>query len=113
MKLMKLMKLMIVISITLGINTNILAQESKHLIYENTAGYPYQQLIDRVDSVKILFSEGEHLITCSVAIEDQGRKTVSKAVAVSKNRFKVKPINACLDFGLARKWLASTLQSSK
>jgi hypothetical protein len=95
--------------IVLGFTNKVWANEVKQLSYENTEGYPYEQLIDRVDSIKIIFSESEGVITCSASIEYKNQEIVSKPVKVLKNRFKVKPLKACLNTKQARKWLAKTL----
>lgn len=104
------MKKIILILFILGLNNKGWADEAKPINHENTAGYPYEQLIDRVKSIKILFSESEGVITCSASIEYNSQEIVSKPVKVLKNRFKVRPLKACLNTNQARKWLAKTLQ---
>lgn len=103
------MKKITLILLFYGLN-NVLANEVKQLTHENTAGYPYEQLIARADSIKILFSESEEIITCSAALEYKNQAIVSEPVKVLKNRFKVRPFKACLNTTQARKWLAKILR---
>jgi hypothetical protein len=103
------MKKAILILIIIGFNNQAWANDVKQLSYENTEGYPYEQLINRVDSLKIIFSESENIITCSASMEYKNQEILSKPVKVLKNRFKVRPLKACLTTKQARSWLATTL----
>lgn len=71
-------------------------------------GYPYGLLVERVDSVKILFSENQQGISCSVELENKGSMHKSDTVFVKKNRFQLKPLSSCLNRDQAKNWLAKT-----
>ncbi|TRY32634.1 hypothetical protein [Aliiglaciecola sp. M165] len=71
-------------------------------------GYPYGLLVERVDSVKILFSEDQQGISCSVELENKGSLHKSDTVYVKKNRFEQKPLSSCLARSQAKTWLAQT-----
>lgn len=74
---------------------NTLAKVNEITIYDNS-GYPYQQLIDRYDSVQIRFIEGERGVTCKVEMQKGSKVTQYSQQSATQKQFNKAPLQACI-----------------
>jgi hypothetical protein len=74
----------------------------------SSEGYPYQQLISRVDSVKIIFTEREEGVQCKVNVTHGQLQQETQLVRVTAKQFEEKPLASCLPRIRAKVMLAST-----
>jgi len=72
------------------------------------AGYPYDLLLKRSNSLKIIYTIEEQKVTCSVVLADGDKTEESSTVVVNKKRFEEEPLANCLVRQTAKKWLAAT-----
>jgi len=102
---MKLFYLFTIISILVLPTAHVKAELSK--LYSNK-GYPYNLLISRTDSIKIIYSEKEESIHCRVEINWGNNKLVSNEVQTESKTFDDMPLASCLTRKQAKTILAST-----
>jgi hypothetical protein len=74
----------------------------------SSEGYPYKLLINRTDSVKILFTESKEGIACRVEVAKSMKYQITELVNVTKEQFEQKPLASCLPRVQAKSILAST-----
>lgn len=106
------MNLIIAISIAAGISaTTLVPQDAAPLslnkLYSD-AGYPYNMLLERADSMKIIYTIKAQEVTCSVLLENGDAPQESPKVIVSKKHFNEEPLANCLLRVKAKQWLAAT-----
>jgi hypothetical protein len=72
-------------------------------------GYPYGPLVQRMDSVKIRYSELHNKqVQCSTELKNNAQIWTSEVRKVSEKKFNKAPLKACLKRDLARQILAGT-----
>jgi hypothetical protein len=65
-------------------------------------------LVNRIDTVKIIYTINKQEVKCSVALKDSKVNEQSAAVIVSKADFDEKPLASCLARDQAKQWLSKT-----
>ena len=83
------------------------AIESKY----STKGYPYKDLIERTQEVKIIYSENTQSITCRVEVTDENSQWLSDSKTISHQTFAEAPLASCLSREDAKNQLAKTYAS--
>jgi len=73
-------------------------------------GYPYKLLINRANSIKIIYSENSNNIDCKVVFNWNDQKLVSQSMLVSRENFKDEPLASCLTREKAKSMLKVTFQ---
>ena len=73
-------------------------------------GYPYKQLVQRSDTVKLIYSQDGHNVTCKVAIEHKGQASTTPKQTISAAKFADKPLASCLKRDAAKSLLAMTFK---
>ncbi|REL27322.1 hypothetical protein DXX93_12610 [Thalassotalea euphylliae] len=73
-------------------------------------GYPYKQLINRANQVKLSFTESKakKLVTCRVNVALGNEVFDSPKVTVTNAAFTEKPLASCLARNQAKAWLAAS-----
>ena len=72
-------------------------------------GYPYKLLIDRAESINIIYSEDSlGNIQCSVKAVVAGQELLTSEKVADKAKFKQKPLASCLSRQKAKELLAKT-----
>lgn len=71
------------------------------------AGYPYQNLINKAKTVKILFTDKNEHVYCRIRVEWSTQDRTTERVQVTKAQFKQKPLVSCLPRAEAKKLLAN------
>jgi hypothetical protein len=71
-------------------------------------GYPYGPLVQRIESVKIRYSQQQNEVQCSAEISDKGQTWRSEVRKVSVKSFNKLPLKSCLERDLAKQILATT-----
>lgn len=72
-------------------------------------GYPYGPLIQRIDSVKIRYSElGNKQMKCSTELRNNSQVWTTEVRQVSAKKFNKTPLKVCLERDLAKRILAGT-----
>ncbi|WJG07989.1 hypothetical protein [Aliiglaciecola sp. LCG003] len=71
-------------------------------------GYPYNLLLSRGGSVKIIYTEEQQGINCRVIANIQGQSVSSDQNVVQKSDFERSPLASCLPREVAKHWLAKT-----
>jgi len=102
-----------IIALSSMISITAKAEDAKLTSYEkltSTMGYPYKLLIDRSDSVKIIYSESSDMINCKVTVRWSEQEIHAQPKQVSKEKFDEKPLASCLDRTKAKAILARTFQ---
>jgi len=92
-----------VVITTLFLAMTIQASEEIQLYSE--AGYPYENLIRKAKSVKILFTESEGDVICRVNILLSTQDKMTEKMKVSKKQFEEAPLASCLTRAKAKKIL--------
>lgn len=109
MKLIILKALIIITVLCTPVITN--AESSKAPHYEqlaSTLGYPYKLLINRTDTVKIIYSESNENINCKVIISWNEQEMQTSSTQTTKEKFNDKPLASCLARKDAKLILART-----
>jgi len=109
MKLIILKTLIIVSTLSTPVTTNAKSSKTPH--YEqlaSTMGYPYKLLINRTDTVKIIYSESNENIYCKVIISWNGQEVQTSSAQTTKEKFNDKPLANCLTRKDAKLILART-----
>ncbi|WP_448555854.1 hypothetical protein [Thalassotalea montiporae] len=105
---MKYFTLLVLLSIT----TSLLASpnDSKLEKIYSHQGYPYKQLINRANEVKLSFTETElnSTVTCHVLVQLNNQLFESEQVSIPQQAFAEKPLASCLDRQQAKKLLAAS-----
>lgn len=104
---MKYTYLITIIILTLLLTSS--AQASQDKIY-TAKKYPYNLLLSRTDSVKIIYSDTKDQIKCKVAINWKNGMITSKQAVVSKVAFNKEPLASCLPREKAKHILAKTFE---
>lgn len=86
------------------------SQEATSAKLYSHQGYPYKQLINRANQVKLSFTElkTENLVRCRVNIALGNEVFDSPKVTVTKEAFTNKPLASCLARKQAKSWLAAS-----
>lgn len=101
-------KLLYVISLILSLTlTSGFVYAETEMLYSEK-GYPYKNLINRSDKVKIIYSEKDASVDCRVEVELQGTTWKSNSLQVKKQDFETAPLSSCLGREKAKQMLAST-----
>lgn len=109
MKSINLKALIIVITLITSVTSN--AESSKTPHYEqlfSSMGYPYKLLINRTDTVKIIYSENVNNINCKVIVSWSEKEVQTPITQTTKEKFKDKPLASCLARKEAKLILART-----
>ncbi|REL24397.1 hypothetical protein [Thalassotalea euphylliae] len=100
--------------ILLSIATSLLAasHNSKLEKVYSHQGYPYKQLINRANKVKLSFTEAKlnSTVTCRVLVQLNNQLFESAQVSVTQQAFTEKPLASCLDRQQAKKLLAASFE---
>ena len=59
-------------------------------------GYPYKNLIKKVERVEIRYVENSHSVTCKVNVQTLHNQYIGKEQTVSAKLFAKRPMAACL-----------------
>lgn len=86
---------------------SIVSASAQEQLFSN-AGYPYDLLLIRTDSVEIIFIEKENGIQCRTKITNDEKQQLTSTVFVSKTKFNEEPLVSCLPRGHAKKALKRT-----
>lgn len=70
--------------------------------------YPYNRLIARADTIKIIYSEKQENVQCRVSIEWKELHQESTQMLVDKKQFEEAPLTNCLPRALAKSILSKT-----
>lgn len=100
-------KLLIIALITLSLDTLAALSPGQDKRFSHT-GYPYNLLIQRSDSIKIIYTEKDKEIACRVTQENSQSAQTSASVITTKAEFDQAPLASCLPRKLAKQWLAQT-----
>lgn len=71
-------------------------------------GYPYKDLVNRSNEVKIIYSENKSKVVCRVEVDMNGTVWQSPSNDVTKTRFEQTPLSSCLPRERAKQILASS-----
>lgn len=74
-------------------------------------GYPYKDLIQRTESVKIIYTEDNQEVTCKVAVTSHDHNWQSNTKTVNHKAFEQAPLASCLTREEAKNLLAQTYNS--
>lgn len=74
-------------------------------------GYPYKNLVDRSEQVKIIYSKVGTGIDCRVEVELDGTTWKTDNIQVNQQDFDTAPLSSCLNRDKAKQMLASTFAS--
>lgn len=89
----------------------------------SSKGYPYKNLIDKADGVKVYYQEDEvattslkafstnassqdDIINCRVEVNWQGKVLKTESFRVKAGKFEKEPLATCLPRGIAKQYLA-------
>ncbi|MCJ8318043.1 MAG: hypothetical protein MJK12_00310 [Colwellia sp.] len=93
--------------LTLLLSNSIQASQDK--LY-TAKKYPYNLLLSRTDTVKIIYSENKEKVDCKVEINWENEMITSKQTRVSKRDFINEPLASCLPRENAKNILAKTFE---
>lgn len=102
------MNKVLIFSLLMGAYTAISYANTVHEKLYSEKGYPYKELIQRSDSVKIFYTEKDALVNCKVEVNNQQDVWTSTAVSITKDSFTEAPLASCLKRNKAKEILAST-----
>ena len=74
-------------------------------------GYPYRDLIQRAEQVKIIYSENKQDVTCKVEVNHAEHPWISQDKTTSQDEFNQAPLASCLSRKEAIALLAKTYES--
>jgi hypothetical protein len=97
------------IAIIITILTISSAQANEEKLYTKKK-YPYNLLLKKTDSVKIIYTESKNKINCKVEINWKGESITSKESRISKVKFVEEPLASCLARDKAKSILAKTFE---
>ena len=83
------------------------SQASEQKIY-SSMGYPYQLLLARADTVKIIYSEKHDNVACKVKVSWADKQVLTTSTLVSQKNFSDKPLANCLARQQAKSILSRT-----
>ncbi|BDX05074.1 hypothetical protein [Planctobacterium marinum] len=77
-----------------------------------TSGYPYENLVERYDSVRIRYVEytARNEIQCKVELDLGGHISTTPAITTEQKEFMAAPLKACLRRADARQALSTTFE---
>ncbi|GAA6186474.1 MULTISPECIES: hypothetical protein [Alteromonadaceae] len=101
--------LILITLVLLSLNLNAKNSEQLETKYSNQ-GYPYKMLIDRSDSIKILFTEKSESVRCAVRFNQGDIEQQTTYLDVNKTDFKKQPLVSCLPRFQAKAWLKRTFE---
>ena len=87
-----------------------LVNASEYPMVFTDKGYPYKDLIQRTEEVKIIYTENDQSITCRVEVNIDGVDLTSQKLTISKKAFKETPLASCISRKRARQMLAATFK---
>jgi len=106
---MKNTTLLISITLTLilllTLNSSVQANQDK--LYSAKL-HPYNLLLSRTETVKIIYSENKEEIHCKVEVNWKNEQVTSEQVSVNKVAFNKEPLASCLSREKAKNILART-----
>lgn len=85
-----------------------LAADTKQLY--TSKSYPYSNLINQTDEVKIYFTEEQSSVTCRVQVTKASKQWQSTKVTVQSARFQQAPLASCLQRDKAKMILKQSRQ---
>lgn len=102
------LKLIVTVLSSVIIGGNALANVNKNLTV--SSGYPYQDLVQRFDEVRIRYSDTDALdqIVCSVELTLNQEEYESVTSTVSTRDFESAPLKTCISRKQAKSFLAMT-----
>lgn len=71
-------------------------------------GYPYKDLVQRTELVKLHYNDAGESVNCSVEIISGSQVWFSPSLNISKRSFKKAPFASCIERSFAKKVLNST-----
>ncbi len=101
------------IAFTLLISLTVNAESLKSRQYEQLTtaiGYPYKLLINRTDTVKIIYSENNENINCKVIVSWNAQEVQTSSTKITKEKFNDKPLASCLPRKKAKEILSRTFE---
>jgi hypothetical protein len=101
---LKIFKTMYLISVFLFCNL----ANAKHLTVERADSYPYKNLINRTDSIKVFYIMNGGSVSCKVEAVSDNMMWVSPEKTISKELFYNDPLSNCLSQDKARQILSQT-----
>ncbi|GLX77118.1 hypothetical protein tinsulaeT_04580 [Thalassotalea insulae] len=104
---MKILNTAIILALTLLYSN--LSQATEEKIY-SAMGYPYQLLLTRTESVKIIYSENNDNIACKVEVSWADKYVLTEPTQVSHKNFNEKPLANCLPRKTAKSILSQTFE---
>jgi len=104
---MKLTSLTISTILTLIVINSVQASQEK--LYTEKK-YPYNLLLTRSDSVKIIYTNNKEYINCKVEVNWKNEMVTSLKTRVSKLKFNKEPLASCLPREQAKIILAKTFE---
>ena len=105
---MKRLTTLLLILTAVQISSASAALQPTETLYSNK-GYPYKLLIDRADSLNIIYTESKSGdVECSVKLFNKGLVWNSSTLSVNKAEFDKQPLASCLSRDNAKLWLAKT-----
>lgn len=102
-----LLKTLILLSLS---SISLMASAELSMVFTEK-GYPYKNLVNRTESVKIFYTEKDHEVSCRVEVEVDGTNWKSAKQQVSKQAFSETPLASCLSRDRAKQILAATFGS--
>lgn len=98
-----------VILVSLAVIVSSANAETNMLFTEQ--GYPYKDLVNRSNEVKIIYSEKNNDVSCRVQVALNGTTWKTRNLQVEKREFDSAPLASCLERSKAKQILASTYTS--
>ena len=96
------------LTFTLFFSLNTLASIKYSEKIDTQEGYPYAALVQRVDEVKLIFTENENNVHCRVEVTQNGKVWRGLSNTAKKKEFQRKPLNSCMAREEAKQLLADT-----
>jgi len=78
---------------------------SEHFTVSSANDYPYRNLIDRTDDVKVFYTETSKGFNCRVEVKLDNMKWVSVEKKMNKELFSDSPLSNCLSREVAEQML--------
>jgi hypothetical protein len=101
-------KAFLILTLTLLFSLSTLAKIKHEERLYTPEGYPYAALLQRVDEVKLIFTEGENNVRCRVEVSLNGKIWRGVSNTAEKQEFQRKPLNSCMAREEAKQLLADT-----
>ena len=76
----------------------------------SSQGYPYKNLLSKTDLIKIIYTQEQDNVECSVELELDDLHLKSQSRTTSKDKFTQAPLASCLKRKQAKMWLKAIYQ---